>query len=137
MGWSPAMTLRADQAALRCDPASLGCRLGDELPALDDVIGQDRARTAVEIGIDMPNDGYHVFVMGPPGCGKRALARKAIDARRARTPAARIDWVYVNNFAQPHKPIAIQLPPGRGAALRADMRKLVEQEKTERHARRE
>ena len=121
-----AMLLRADQLASRCDPAALGCRLSTDLPDLDAVIGQDRARLAVELGIDMTHPGYHLFVMGPPGSGKRALARLAIDARRARTPSPLSDWVYVNNFALPHRPLALALPAGRGTELRADLRKLVD-----------
>ena len=120
------MELPADQLAVRCDPAALGCRVSTELPDLDAVIGQDRARGAVELGIDMARTGYHLFVMGPAGSGKKALARIAIDARRDRVPPSRSDWVYVNNFAQPHRPLAIELPPGRGAELRADMRRLVD-----------
>ena len=120
------MELRKEQLACRCDPASLDCSLSTELPGLDAVIGQERAQSAVELGIAMAHPGYHLFVMGPPGSGKRALARIAIDARRAQAPAARSDWVYVNNFAQPHRPLAIELPPGRGIHLRDDMRRLVD-----------
>ena len=120
------MQLRTDQLACRCDPASLDCRLSSELPDLEAVIGQDRAQSAVELGIDLAHPGYHLFVMGPPGSGKKALARIAIDARRARVAPARSDWVYVNNFAQPHRPLALELPPGRGGQLRDDMRRLVD-----------
>ena len=49
-----------------------------------------------------------------------------IEAQAARAPRPS-DWVYVNNFAQPHRPIAIELPPGRGAGLSADMTRLVEE----------
>jgi predicted ATP-dependent protease len=120
------MELTADRLAYRCDPASLGCTVSTELADLDTVIGQDRARAAIELGIEMAHEGYHVFLMGPPGSGKKALARHAIDAHCARAPAARSDWVYVNNFAQPHRPLALELPPGRGAQLRADLRRLVD-----------
>jgi len=120
------MKLCPDQLAYRCDAASLPGGISTELADLDAVIGQDRARTAVELGIAMAHEGYHVFVMGPPGSGKKALARQAIDAQRERTPFVRRDWVYVNNFAQPHRPLAIDLPPGRGAELRADLRNLVD-----------
>ena len=36
-----------------------------------------------------------------------------------------VDWVYVNHFALPHKPLALELPAGRGTALREDMKTLV------------
>jgi predicted ATP-dependent protease len=126
-GRRPTGPLPAAALARRCDPAALGCALSTELPDLDEVIGQARARAAVELALAMPHDGYHLYVMGPPGSGKRALVRQAIAAQRARAGAApRSDWVYVNNFAQPHRPLALELPAGRGAALRADMRRLVE-----------
>jgi predicted ATP-dependent protease len=38
--------------------------------------------------------------------------------------------VYVHNFEQPHRPIALQLAAGRGAQLRADMRALVDELRT-------
>ena len=40
------------------------------------------------------------------------------------------DWVYVNNFSEPHKPIAIELPPGRALEFRDAMRELVDDLKT-------
>ena len=119
------MPVRPEQLVRRCEAASIDTR-GAELPALDSVIGQERAKAAVGLAIAMPREGYHLFVMGPQGSGKKSLAVQAIDAQRARVPAARSDWVYVNNFAQPHQPLAIELPPGRGAQLRSDMTTLVD-----------
>ena len=124
---SSSLPLPATQLARRCDPATLGCALSTDLPPLADVIGQPRARAAVELGIDMARDGWHLYVMGPPGSGRTSLVRQAIAAHAARsTPAPRSDWVYLHNFAQPHKPLAVQLPAGRGTELKRDMAKLVE-----------
>ncbi len=36
------------------------------------------------------------------------------------------DWVYVNNFAEPRKPIAIELPAGRALQFRDAMRELID-----------
>lgn len=68
---------------------------------------------------------YHLFVAGTPGSGRRALVRSVIDAHVGAAKLHRSDWVYVNNFALPHKPIALELPAGRGAMLRTDMQTLV------------
>ena len=92
-----------------------------------EIVGQGRARAAVDFGIAMRRAGYHLYVMGPPGSGKRSLVRRAISAHLAHDGLHRNDWVYVNNFEAPHQPIALQLAPGRGAQLRADMRALVEE----------
>jgi predicted ATP-dependent protease len=134
-----AQRLAAQDLAVHCDAASLD--VGDvtaatatgaaaaESPA-PAVVGQERARAAVEFGIAMPHPGYHLFVMGPPGTGKRSLARHAIDAHVARHGIQRSDWVYVHNFERPHQPVALMLPAGRGTKLRCDMRALVEELRT-------
>jgi predicted ATP-dependent protease len=119
--------LPAARLSSRCDPASLGCASSSELPEIDVVIGQDRARAAVELGLAMTQPGYHLFVMGAPGSGRRAIVRQAIDARCRSTPLrARSDWVYVHNFEQASRPLALELPAGRGARLRTDLRQLVD-----------
>ena len=121
-----ARTLLPGELATRCDAAALQFD-ADAGAALPDIVGQDRARAAVEFGIAMRHAGYHLYVMGPPGSGKRSLVRRAIDAHVAADGIHRSDWVYVNNFETPHRPIALQLAAGRGAQLRADMRALVQE----------
>lgn len=121
-----ARQLPADELASLCDPASLAI---DADAGADQavIVGQDRARSAIEFGIAMRHPGYHLFVMGPPGAGKRALVRRAIAAHLAHDGGPRSDWVYVNNFEHAHQPVALQLAAGRGAQLRQDMRALVEE----------
>jgi predicted ATP-dependent protease len=119
--------LPATRLTTRCDPQTLGVALSTDLPDADQVIGQARAQAAVELGIAMAQPGYHLFVMGAPGSGRKALVRQAIDAQcRRSAPLARCDWIYLHNFEQAHRPLALQLPPGKGSALRADMRRLVD-----------
>ncbi|MCC6610573.1 MAG: AAA family ATPase [Burkholderiales bacterium] len=118
--------LAADRLTHRCDPAVFRFATTAELGPLDDVIGQERAARAVDFGISIARDGYNLFVMGAPGSGKHTLVRRAI-SRRAERAERPSDWVYVNNFQTPHRPLALALPPGRGNALRRDMAKLVEE----------
>jgi len=120
----PARELTPAELARRCDAASLQIDLA--LPAAAGVIiGQPRAAAAVEFAITTPHPGHHLFVAGPPGSGRRALVRHAVQAQVSRQGVQRSDWVYVHQFAQAHKPIALELPAGRGAALRKDMQSLV------------
>ncbi len=121
-----ARKLSPGELAVHCDAATL--RLDDACTAAPaEIVGQERARAAVEFGITMRHAGYHLYVMGPPGSGKRSLVRQAIDAHLAHDGVQRSDWVYVNNFEAPHRPIALPLAPGRGAQLRDHMRALVEE----------
>ena len=126
-----AQSLPPDALALRCDPAELA--LGADRQGIDvppGIVGQERARRALEFGIAMRAPGWHLFVAGPPGTGRRSLVRGAIAAHLAQDGVRRSDWVYVNDFVRPYRPAAIELPVGRGARLRADMRALVDELRT-------
>jgi len=125
-----ARRLQPAELAPRCDPASIEpvlAALGADAEAAE-IVGQERARRAIEFGIAMRRDGHHLFVMGGPGTGKRSLVRRAIAAQSALDPRApRQDWVYVHNFDAAHRPIALALPAGRGAQLRTDAAAFVDE----------
>jgi lon-related putative ATP-dependent protease len=110
----------------RCDPARLAFETTAELEPTEGIVGQERAAQALDFGIAIAREGYNVFVMGPAGSGKRTLVKSALGERAAKAPPPP-DWVYVNNFTASHRPIAIELPPGRGARLRDDMARLVDE----------
>jgi lon-related putative ATP-dependent protease len=57
--------------------------------------------------------------------GKHHLLNEIL-ARHAAAQAAPLDWCYVADFANPDRPDALALPAGRGAELRQDMQRLVE-----------
>src|SRR3990172_8011775 len=95
--------------ARRCDPAQFSFNTTAELADLDRTIGQERAAAAVDFGVGMAREGYNLFVMGPAGTGRHTLVRKVLAERAGGLPPSP-DWVYVNNFEQPHKPVAISLP---------------------------
>lgn len=55
--------------------------------------------------------------------------RPTVQAMLKRQAAAEdppCDWVYVNNFTEPHKPVAITLPAGRAPHFRDAMQELIE-----------
>ncbi|MCS6785919.1 MAG: AAA family ATPase [Thiobacillaceae bacterium] len=97
----------------------------EELEDLPHIPGQTRAAEAVALALAMAAEGFNLFVMGPPGTGRRSLVLDMVAQAAAGRPVPP-DWVYVHNFAQPHKPRAIQLPAGRGRVFKADMQRLVE-----------
>lgn len=118
--------LAAHETTHRCSPASLNLNEPAAEPrAVHGIVGQERAGAAVEFGIGTRHPDFHLFVMGPPGSGRRSLVRRVIESRAARSDSSRSDWVYVNNFERPHQPLALQLPAGMGTQLRNDMRTLV------------
>ncbi len=97
-----------------------------ELPAVDEVLGQERAIAALQFGMGIRNPDYHVFAVGPQGVGKLGVVRRLLEARAAQEPTPP-DWCYVHRFADPQRPRALRLPPGRGRALARGMQHLVEE----------
>ena len=119
------VSLTAAEVYRACDPTSLGFDTTREVPALDMIVGQDRAVAAVDFGIGIRSQGYNIFALGPSGTGKASTVTAFLEREAASLPIPD-DWVYVNNFALPHQPNAIRLPAGKAGELKADMDKLVE-----------
>ena len=108
-----------------CDCEAFNFKTTDDLRALDVVPGQPRALEAIRFGAAMPHPDYHLFLLGAAGTGRHLSAEKLFrdTARSMPTPD---DWVYVHNFEVPHRPRAIGLPAGRGPAMAAAMKDMVE-----------
>lgn len=109
-----------------CDPASLGFETTEELDDMTEMIGQDRAVAAIELGTGLDLHGYNLFVLGQPGSGRHTCIRQSLE-QIASGQAAPSDWCYVNNFDEPRKPRALELPAGRGTNLRDDIAQLIEE----------
>ena len=109
----------------RCDIARFQFKNTAELEDLSEYIGQDRALEAVRFGVGIRRQGFNLFLLGPAGTGKYALAYDFL-AKRAATETTPDDWCYVNNFDGAEKPSTLRLPPGRGVLLREDVMRLLE-----------
>ncbi|MBI4587552.1 MAG: AAA family ATPase, partial [Candidatus Rokubacteria bacterium] len=118
--------LKPEEVRVLCDPATLPFRSTAELPPLDGMIGQDRAVSATAFGIGMRRAGYNLFVLGPQATGKTTTMRRVLD-RTARDEPTPSDYCYVHSFADPYRPVALELPAGRGRELREEMARLVEE----------
>jgi len=122
----PASPLPTERLYRHCDPAELQFTSTDELQPLGEHLGQDRAVEALEFGLQIPHDGYNIFLLGSTGVGKRELLAKLLDKEVAVPQGEISDWCYVNNFDAPDKPIALRLPQGMARQLRHDMAQMVE-----------
>jgi len=97
--------------------------MGDVTP-LREIIGQDRALRALQVGMEMRHSGYNIFVTGLPGTGKTAaINRMLLDAARRHVELT--DKCYLHNFRDPDAPLAVMLPAGRGVQLKQDMAALL------------
>ena len=118
-------------AALRpgVNPADLGFQSTGDLEPASGLIGQERALKAVELGANIRQRDFNLFVMGPAASGK-STAVKSYLARKAADEPVPPSWVYVNNFTDPSKPIAISLPGGRCSKLADGMIAVIDELRT-------
>ncbi len=112
--------------AHNCDPKQFKFKSTAELEDLTEIIGQSRAVKAVHFGIGIRHEGYNLYVMGPPGIGKHTMVGGYLKQIAGSQPQPS-DWCYVNNFDQPHKPRALELPHSRGQELSVDMEQFIEE----------
>jgi len=124
-GASELVPLRPEQLSHPCDCQSLGFDVTTTLQPQDSPLGQERVLEAIDFGSDIDRSGYNLFVMGSPGVGKHHLLTHTLTSRAA-SGAPPVDWCYLADFGNPDRPIALQLPAGRGRELRHDMQQLVE-----------
>ena len=117
--------LSAEQLCRRCDLSQLKFETTADLPDTGQALGQERAVEALRFGMGVRREGYNLFAMGPEGLGRHHIVRRLLEERAA-AESVPSDWCYVFNFATPHRPKALRLPPGTGAAFRRDMQRLVE-----------
>ncbi len=109
----------------RCDPDSLGFETTDEVAPLAEMIGQERAVSALELALAIEDPGFNLFISGLPGTGRNTILRGHVERLALRSPIPP-DWGYVHNFQDPSQPVPISLPCGRMQALAADMDELID-----------
>lgn len=117
--------LKSNQLYTKCDPKKFKFSSTAELEERLSALGQDRALSAVEIGINIQSKGYNLFCLGPEGTGKTSLLKRVLveEAKKRPTPD---DWAYVYNFDEPYKPQAVNFPAGTAAEFAKDIDKLIE-----------
>lgn len=135
--------LQAEHLYQACDPNLFSFQTTAEVCDFDSTFGQTRALEAMEFGIGMRGSGYNLFVLASPGSHRHRIVRdflnnRKLEKRRHESKScegdkaleAPSDWVYVNNFDDSRKPLAIPLPSGAGKDFRRDLDQLVEELQT-------
>jgi len=102
----------------------------EEVPPLEGIIGQERAKRALEFGLKIKSKGYNIFVSGITGSGRTSFVEQTVKeiAQKGKTPD---DWCYVYNFANPDNPKALRFPPGKAIEFKRDMEMLINDLKVE------
>jgi lon-related putative ATP-dependent protease len=117
--------LSADKLFRPADLSRLAFATTRELPPAAVLAGQRRAEQAIALGTGLAARGFNIFASGRTGARISSSLHAMLEAAQPAGPPPQ-DWVYVNNFAVPHRPTAIVLPAGRAVPLQQAVRKLIE-----------
>lgn len=88
-------------------------------------VGQDKAVQALEFGLKMSGEGFHIFVAGLPET-KPSVMVKQIASDFAKTRKVASDLCFVNNFRDPARPHHLFLPAGEGVRFKRKVSKCIE-----------
>jgi len=123
-------SLTVDELYRRCDAELFSFKTTDELPPFEGTIGQDRALSAIDFGLNLESKGFNIYVLGASGTGKTSTIRTLLSKKAGKEPVPP-DWCYVYNFKDPDSPLAVSLDPGRGVEFQKDMAELINTLKVE------
>ena len=114
--------LDAKELRYTCDPSGFDFKTTAQLEPLDRIIGQDRAVTALKLGLGIKDtkNRYNIYVAGGPGLGKMSAVEHFLSRASASEPQPP-DLCYVHNFENPYSPRYLELPAGKGCQLRSDL----------------
>ena len=113
-----------------CDPDSLGFETTSDVRPLQGTIAQDRAMSALELGLGIDADGFNIFVSGAPGSGRNAALQGHLERIAGDKPNPP-DWGYLYNFQDATQPVPVVLPCGAMRVFARDMNELIEACRTE------
>jgi lon-related putative ATP-dependent protease len=122
--------IKAEGLRWICDPGQFTFESTEDIPPLEETIGQERALRAIDFGLGLESHGFNIYVLGESGTGKLSTVKSLLE-KRSKDERVPDDWCYVYNFLDPDRPRALNLPPGTGGELKRDMGELVESLKRE------
>lgn len=94
------------------------------------IVAQERAINALQLGLEIQEKGFHIYVAGPRGIGKMTAVTEYLD-RYAKQRPIPSDWCYVHNFEEPYQPKALELPAGKGKEFQKDIAAILQKVRTE------
>lgn len=122
--------LSPEQLRNTVEPSHFQFESTAEVDALEDVIGQDRAVRALQLGLEIDDPLYNIFVTGLSATGKTTIVRQILERKSAEEPVPD-DWLMVHNFDDPYRPVSVSLPAGQGMNFCKRMEQFIENLKDE------
>lgn len=96
-----------------CTMESYDFKTTKDIDGIKDIIGQRRAKEALNFGLDIRKKGFNIFVAGQWGTGRSTLVNKLVK-EKAQKGNAPDDYVYAKDFEKKYNPKVIRLERGEG-----------------------
>ncbi|CAG0962757.1 Lon-like ATP-dependent protease [Methylophilaceae bacterium] len=113
--------LKVQQLTCHIPADAMGCLDSSEFIAYAakhrEWIGQADAEKAARFGLAMQQPGFHLLVIGEPGCGRTSLMLELMHEVASGMPPP-ADLIYLYHFEQPERPLALRVDAGCGIKLR-------------------
>ncbi len=122
--WKLPKPLHSDATYRKCLPDMFAFLDTTAFDTSHDIISQDRAVRAINMGLGIRKPGYNIYVAGIQGTGKTSVIRTFLEKWSAHSPRPK-DWVYVYDFNDVEAPKAISLEGGGGRKFKKAMETLV------------
>jgi ATP-dependent Lon protease len=121
----PPAALAADALRWNCAPETFPAAGSADVPTLGETMGQERALSALQLGLELYAPGYNTFVSGLTGTGRTTTVKRILEEIQPHCALAP-DRAYVFNFSEPDEPRLLTLPRGTARTFREEMQALVE-----------
>ncbi len=122
--------LKPSQVYAHCMTSQFDFETTKDLPSSHDIIAQDRAIQAINMGLSIQRPGFNIYVAGIEGTGKTSVIRQFLQTWSANSEAPP-DWVYLYNFSEPENPRCLSLPRGEGKKFKKSMEHFVKSLRSE------
>ncbi|MBW3015529.1 AAA family ATPase [Candidatus Woesearchaeota archaeon] len=88
--------------------------------SLESIIGQEKAESALDFGLNIESPGYNVFATGEHGLGKKTTIEKLAN-KYAKGKEVPCDQVVVKNYNDADTPLVLELKPGTAKEFKKDV----------------
>ncbi len=88
-------------------------------------MAQERALSALELGLGIKQRGYNIFVVGASGTGRTSTVNQLLYERAKKEPTPD-DVILLYNFENRDRPLAVKVPPSLGPKIKKTYDSLVD-----------
>jgi lon-related putative ATP-dependent protease len=114
--------LTAKDIYKECPSKYLNFTTTSQITTTNRFIGQKRACTSIQTGLEIKTSGYNIFLTGQEGTGRTSILKEFLNKWAHKLPAPS-DWIYVYNFTNTRCPQAIALSKDQGRDFKSELSK--------------